>query len=616
MASSPDAMCDPRAMPAGPFPCTWLAVAAALLLCLGPANSHAQSGTRRYEALGTLEREAVDDALAARGLRIDPAPEGKIVGTIHVVNHEVFSARDSIFRLANLLHRTTREDIIRREVLLPSGRPYDEALVEESVRNLRDADFSSLVAIVPVVSREPGKVDLLVTSRDVWSLRFNTDFEFQASTTGETEGRPQDRLVLVYLTTSLSENNLFGWRKKASFAFDLYRGSYSLGPSYLDPNIAGTRLQFSASYRLIFDRETGDREGSSVGARLSYPLFSLASRWGASLSAGHSDGVARRYDQLGLFEVDLRGTPDVERLPYIYKVRRDSADASLVRSFGTSVIQRVSGGYTLGIVRPRFHQSFPSADPAVREAFAAQVFPRSERVAALYAGYSLFTPRYRVYRDYDTYDLREDAQLGPGVSASVSHAAGWLGSEITYVGLAAGLGWSFDLWDGFQRLSLSWGGRLRSGQLVEESRSGGVGFATPILLRAFRLVTEAGATVLLRNDRPDAYLTLGGENGLRGYELGDFFGQARYIGHVELRTRPLPLRALRFGAVAFYDVGHAAEDWEDLRAYHDAGVGVRLLIPQLNFYVLRVDWAVAFQRGRYTRPGLPGRISAGFKQVF
>jgi hypothetical protein len=557
----------------------------------------------RYRALGTLEREAVDEALASRGLKVDPAPEGKVVGAIHVVNHEVFSARDGYFRFANLLHLTTRENILRREVLLAPGAPYDEALVEESVRNLRDADFSSLVAILPVQSGTPGRVDLLVTSRDVWSLRFNTDFDYQ-------------RQVLVYLTTSLSENNLFGWRKKASLAFDLFRGSYSLGPSYLDPNVAGTRLQFSASYRVIFDREVGDREGMSVGARLAYPLFSLASRWGASISAGHAEGVARRYVQAGLVPVNLRGTDEVEMLPYIYRVRRQSADASLVRSFGQRVIQRVSGGYTLSVVRPGFHRSFPVEDPVVRQAFAAQVFPPSERLSALYAGYSLFTPRYRVYRDYDTYDLREDALLGPSASASVSHAASWLGSELTYVGLAGSAGWSFDLGDGFQRLSLSWSARLRGGRLIDETRSGGVALASPMWLKAFRLVAEAGATALLRNARPDAYLTLGGENGLRGYDLGEFDGQARWVGHLELRTRPLPVRALRVGAVAFHDIGHAADRWANLRAYHDAGVGLRLLIPQLNFYVLRVDWAVPFLRGRYTRAGLPGRVSAGFRQAF
>ncbi len=588
-------------------------VLAAVLLGLPPAGAQtpapapavvsagAEGG--RYAALGSLEREAVDDALASRGLRIDPAPAGKVLGAIHVVNHEVFSRRDGWFRLANLLHRTTREDIIRREVLVASGQVYDETLIEETVRNLRDADFSSLVAVVPIASNEPGKVDLLIATRDVWSLRFNTDFEYQ-------------RQVLSYLTTSLSENNLFGWRKKASLAFDLYRGSYSMGPSYLDPNIAGTRLQLSISYRVIFDRATDEQEGSSVGARLTYPLFSLASRWGASVSAGHSEGVARRYDQLGLFQVDLRDTPETELLPYIYRVRRDSADANLVRSFGQKVIQRVSGGYALSVVRPDFHPTFPVEDPAVRAAFAAQVFPRSERLSSLYAGYSLFTPRYRVYRDFDTYDLREDALLGPSASASASYAATWLGSEVEYLALGASAGWSFDLGDGFQRVSASWGARVRGGRLIDESRAAGVTAASPVLLRAFRVVAEASGSVVLRNTRPDVYLTLGGENGLRGYEIGDFFGQARYVGHVELRTRPVPLRALRFGAVAFYDVGHAADRWSDLGAYHDAGVGLRLLIPQLNYYVLRVDWAVAFQDGRFTRAGLPGRISAGFRQVF
>ena len=70
----------------------------------------------------------------------------------------------------------------------------------------------------------------------------------------------------------------------------------------------------------------------------------------------------------------------------------------------------------------------------MRAAFAAQVFPRSERLSSLYAGYSLFTPRYRVYRDFDTYDLREDALLGPSASASASHAATWLGSEVELPG--------------------------------------------------------------------------------------------------------------------------------------------------------------------------------------
>src|SRR6185436_2594882 len=98
----------------------------------------------------------------------------------------------------------------------------------------------------------------------------------------------------------------------------------------------------------------------------------------------------------------------------------------------------------------------------------------SERISSIYAGWSLFTPDYRVYRDYETYDLREDAQLGPSAAASVSHAAKWLGSEVEQVGLSGSAGWSLDLLDGYQRLGVSWSGRIRRGQLIDEARSAGI----------------------------------------------------------------------------------------------------------------------------------------------
>src|SRR5688500_10745458 len=80
----------------------WLSLASLLgtTLFLGPLNA-AVAWARGIEALGVLERQAVDEALAARGLTIEPAPDGKLVGEIHVVNHEVFSQRDSYFQLLN-----------------------------------------------------------------------------------------------------------------------------------------------------------------------------------------------------------------------------------------------------------------------------------------------------------------------------------------------------------------------------------------------------------------------------------------------------------------------------------------------------------------------------------
>jgi hypothetical protein len=602
-----------------------------LLLVLATAAPAAAAGstptsasTSADDKLGTLEQQALDEALAARGLTRDPTPAGKRVGTIHVVNHEVFSSRDGYFQLLNLFHVTSREHVIRREVLLRAGTQYDQALVDETMRNLRDAELTSLVVIVPVANAQPGTVDLLVVTRDVWSLRFNTDFEHQEGT-------------LLRLNTSLSENNLFGLRKRVSFLFDLYQGTYSFGPAYVDPNVLGTRLTFSASYQWIFDRAADEQEGSYVSASVAYPLFSLASRWGAGVTATRAEGVTRLFNRRGdLYRVRLDDLaslrpPPVEPLadrdarlgdrpqpasvPYIYRYDNASLDSNVVRSFGARVIHRAALGHVLSSVRPGFHDSFPT-DALVRRAFARLYFPRSERVSALYASYSLFTPRYRVYRDFATFDLREDVQLGPGVFFRVLQAARALGSEVDYTSLSANLSWAFDWRGGYQRLWTGWSGRFLDGDFVDEVRSGAVTLATPPLARLVRVVGSGSLTTLRNSSRAGAFYAIGGESGLRGYGINEFLGRATYVAHLEARSGALPIYALRFGGVVFYDVGHAAPSLSTLRAYHDVGLGLRLLIPQLNFYVLRADWAVPLQTVPTAPAGLPGRFSFGFRQVF
>ena len=73
---------------------------------------------------------------------------------------------------------------------------------------------------------------------------------------------------------------------------------------------------------------------------------------------------------------------------------------------------------------------------------------------------------------------------------------------------------------------------------------------------------------------------------------------------------------IRFGGLLFYDVGHSAPTFDELLLRHDVGVGVRWLIVQLNSSVIRFDWAIPLNDGAVTRAGVPGRVSAGFQQIF
>jgi hypothetical protein len=106
----------------------WLAVAVFGLA----RTSHAQLG-----GYSTLERSVIEQKLSERSLSLEPAPEGKRIEEIQIVPLDVFDERDPMPDFVNVFHATTREHVIRRELLFEEGMPYRAALVDESARNLR-----------------------------------------------------------------------------------------------------------------------------------------------------------------------------------------------------------------------------------------------------------------------------------------------------------------------------------------------------------------------------------------------------------------------------------------------------------------------------------------------
>jgi hypothetical protein len=611
------AMMPPRLRPRRAAPISALALAVAL----GGASARAEPP----RSLSRLEQESVDQALSGLGLMIEPHPEGKSVGAIYVVNQDVFSPRDWYFQLLNIFHRTTRPDVLRRELLFKPGQPYDAALIEESMRNLQTPptvtlatgtrlsppELSSVVAIVPVASRQPGTVDVLAVTRDVWSLRLNTNFELQQNT-------------LSLLETSLSENNLFGWRKFFSVGFTLDLGKYGIGPTYFDPNILGTRLQLYANAIGFYTRGANTYEGNYETLSFAYPLYSLASRWGAGIAVSHEDEVFRAFTGTSLTRVPLMSEAvcvvvcanDSVLVPLIYRRRFVIVDAGGTRSFGAAVIQRVKLGYRFDDRRSLAVQGFDyGVTPAQVQEFVTEYAPLTERRSEPYVSYSVFTARYGVYRDLDTFDLRENSQLGPSASVVAAYGAPALGADFRAVPLSAAASWTWGPGNALARASFAGGLRVLEGQAIDETVEGKLYFASPPLKRALRAVASVQADVA-RNDTQHTRYALGGDTGMRGYIIGEFQGSSAAIGHLELRSAPLAIFSQRVGGLLFCDAGDAATSLYTLTLRADVGVGLRWLIPQLNSYVIRVDWAVPLVDGIETRAGLPGRVSAGMAQIF
>jgi hypothetical protein len=570
-------------------------VTSLLILALA---AHAQA--EPVQSLGRLERESVEEALAQLGLTVDPSPDGKVIGHVYVVNQDVFSRRDWYFQLLNVFHRTTRPGIIGRELLLAPGQRWDESLVDESVRNLQtepplffangtrfgSPQISGIVAILPVASPVPGSVDLLAVTRDLWSLRFNTEFEFQRNT-------------LSLLRTSISENNLFGWRKYLAAGFELDQGRFGIGPTYYDPNLAGSRLKLLARGTVWYARDTDRHEGDDEVFSLRY---------------SHQDTVVRSFCDNLLCPADVAGAS----LPLIYRQRTLTVDTNAVRSFGQMIIQRVTVGYLfdrrLSLVLPEFPTD-PN-DPNLADEFLLKWAPLPETRSEPYLRYELFTARYGVFRNLDTFDLRESRRLGPLLAVEIAAGLPALGADSVSYPMSATAGWAVAPGgSGFGLAQVQAAARARSGQLIDQRLSAVLYFASPPIAGVAHVVL-AGMTDGVRADTHRKRFALGGDTGLRGYQIGEFQGTVETAAHAEIRTVPLAVYSQRFGAVLFYDVGHAADSFGALVPHHDVGIGLRWLIPQLNSSVLRIDWAVATQAGPYTRPGLPGRISAGFMQSF
>ncbi len=547
--------------------------------------------------LGSFEKRALATALKRRGLELDLEPYGKLVRKIRVVNLDVFGPDDGVLRIFNLLHVTTREYIIEREVLLRPGQPWDDETVQETRRRLTDITVTTLAVLAPVKSPEPGTVDLLVVTRDIFSLRLNSNYEIAGAGAVPIPGFGGK---IISLSIAPSENNLLGLRKNLSIPFVMDLGQWAIGPRYIDPRVYGTRVRFASQAQLIFAREDSDFEGTASSTSLSYPLWSYRREWAWSVAASHIDAPTRQFSGVDLLGYDNPDTPEVEAVPRIFDNFGFNLSEAVTRSLGYRYKSNFSLGHQLRIIRPKVQEGFPG-DATLQAAFERDVLPRSERSSALTFGYSFFTPRFITYRNIDTYSLPEDVRLGPEVSLSASWARKEIGSERNFINLGAGASWTFDLFgDGFARASFSLGTRIEESDARDNSFVASARIVPPRLFGLWRIVSRIAYTSIVDNEN-NAVLFLGGSTGLRGFDVGTYSGDTRLIGNLELRSPPLRLWFMQWGAVAFWDIGHAATAdpsnfftaIDALSLKSDVGAGLRMLMPQLQPFVFSFDLAYA-----------------------
>src|SRR5690606_35300015 len=153
----------------------------------------------------------------------------------------------------------TREDVIRREILVRPGDCYDPAMLEESERLLRGLDFLSRVDVFGL--RQPDSTwHVIVDTQDEWSTRVDVRLALDDG--------------LDFRGVRIGEFNVLGTGREVEFFLLERDANREYGVGYATPQLLGTRWDLDFSFGRT-------RAGSFARQSLAYPFVGEVGRWAA-----------------------------------------------------------------------------------------------------------------------------------------------------------------------------------------------------------------------------------------------------------------------------------------------------------------------------------------------
>jgi hypothetical protein len=484
-----------------------------------------------------------------------------VVGKIDLVQLPVFEADDLPFGAASLfnsLHIRTVADVIRRDLLVQSGEPYDSFLVAESARLLRSRAYLGDVQITPV-ERGPDTVDLVVRARELWTLELSV--------------QPGGGGGAYSLDVGVSESNFRGRAQSFNlgYVFSDRRRSGRIG--FLEPAFLYPHVELGGRY-------SAHPEGNTFTALLAHPFWAQNVPW-------YYSAQVERWRDNRLFYKETRAA---FAWPQTYRrVRLEAAHAWGLR-------HRLLFGAGLEWEQQEFGRLlvYDDTPPYALADTSDFTLPDRRRVVPS-VGVRLEHPRYVATRFLDRFGPIEDFPAGLTLAGRYGRASADLGSTV-----------SRDLWSVSGRFGLAKSPVfcLFDGQLDLESSSGASEGTVELQATALCYVKPATRhTLALRLAHDGWYqanrqgqLFLGAQSGMRGLLARGRDGTRRWIANVEYRYfSGFRVLTLDLGAVVFTDLGQV---WDrgGRPPLHDAefvyGAGLRIGLGRAaGEKVFRIDAA-------------------------
>ncbi|MEP7345517.1 MAG: hypothetical protein ABI877_09625 [Gemmatimonadaceae bacterium] len=475
---------------------------------------------------------------------------------IQIVRESIFDSTEAgrwYARITNGLHATTREFVVRRELLLGLGAPYDSARAAESARNLRRLGFFRRVQLDTIAGND-GQT-LRVTTKDRWTTKANAGARVSGGQT--------------IVNLSLTEANLGGTGVSLGFRYRTEPDRTALRLALTVPRAVGG----TSDLRTQIDRLT-DGDITSVG--LVNPFRTLADRRAFSLEGTSLDRRVLRWLEGGAAPTDsLRRVLDQARAQLGHAWR--AGPAGYLRSDVTFAIRREDfAPYLTGSAMA--HSTFGALGTAIEASRA----------------------RFHLTEGLRSTGIDEDVNLSPTVRAGLwmtPRAWGYdrsgIGSELMLQGgtlLANRRGFVFAQVGATARHA----GGLDSGTV----RGAATLIVRPARDHLIALYVGGGAQ---HRPAPGAEFDLGLTTGPRAFPVHAFTGDRMYQATVEYQrtlTRDVfGIGLASLGLATFADRGGAWFSGSGTRHGTDAGMGVRLgspRVPSTNG-LLRVDLGYRFR---------------------
>ena len=498
---------------------------------------------------------------------------GRVIRKIEIVRKNVFddeikSHPPFYYRWANSLHITTRESVIRRELLFAVGDTLDIQKVVETERNLRLAGFIGEVDIAAHPDGAHG-VALSLTSTDLWT----TKGEIFADAAGGN----------YTVGLAATEGNLLGLGKYIQVLGQMGNDQDGFEVLCLDGRLFGSRQALSFIYSDFTYNE-------SLLLGLARPQFSLAEPM--------------------TFKVEFSRSRTRQRL--FYKGEEIFRYFSRQVVFGSEWIYAFGRNQRVGIVSG-FNLEDYNYSPDNPNSVLNEIIPADERLSYPMLGGKVATIRFGTGRFLDASGTTEDLALGASLKAVAGYSSRMMGAN--YVGQYQLVSTRF-LLKPTERLYI--GGSERFTWWNHDSRNERMRHRSEIAVyykpSRMHLVALRGLTDFAWRQKSTYQVLLGGGNGLRGHSYYELAGDKLAVGNLEYRFyTPIQVLTVRLGAAAFFDFGNVwrrGESVELRELKSDIGLGLRFgLTKSSTSRVVNLDFARSLNENEYF-------ISFGSTRIF